>query len=143
MSSASTSRKEKARKNDNFALSPFRPFALSLLSYLHIFPNGQIRSPSLPPYLSLSPSTPSSTTTTKPSPTPHQTHPLPTSLSPIPQTALSPPFQNPPKKKMVKRNIVIAIIVILLFLILAIVGYIIYAIQNQVFGRSPVSDEED
>ena len=46
---------------------------------------------------------------------------------------------------MVKRNIVIAIIVILLFLILAIVGYIIYAIQNQVslFGRSPVSDEED
>lgn len=46
---------------------------------------------------------------------------------------------------MVKRNIVIAIIIILLFLILAIVGYLIYAVQNQVsiFSRPPVSDEEE
>ncbi len=46
---------------------------------------------------------------------------------------------------MVKRNHVIAIIIILLFVILAVVGYAIYAIQNQVslFTRSsPVSDEE-
>jgi len=46
---------------------------------------------------------------------------------------------------MVARNIVVAIIIIVLFVVLAIVGYIIYALQNQVslFGRRrPVDDEE-
>jgi len=45
---------------------------------------------------------------------------------------------------MVKRNIVIAIIIICLFVVLSLVGYAIYAIQNRVslFGRRS-SDEED
>ena len=47
---------------------------------------------------------------------------------------------------MVKRNIVIAIIVIVLFLVLAIVGYAIYAIQNRVSlfaKREKELDEEE
>lgn len=46
---------------------------------------------------------------------------------------------------MVKRNIVVAIIVIVLFVILALVGYAIYAIQNRVsnFNRQRQMDEED
>ena len=46
---------------------------------------------------------------------------------------------------MVKRNIVIAIIIILLFVVLAIVGYVIYALQNQIslFGRQRVLDDEE
>lgn len=46
---------------------------------------------------------------------------------------------------MVKRNIVVAIIIICLFVVLAIVGYAIYAIQNRVslFNRQRQSDEEE
>ncbi len=48
---------------------------------------------------------------------------------------------------MVKRNLVIAIIIIILFVVLAIVGYVIYAIQNRIslFGRRRIVevDEED
>jgi uncharacterized membrane protein len=46
---------------------------------------------------------------------------------------------------MVKRNIVIAIIVICLFLVLAIVGYTIYAIQNRVslFSRRRLTEIEE
>ncbi len=47
---------------------------------------------------------------------------------------------------MVKRNIVIAIIVIVLFVVLAIVGYAIYAIQNRVSlfaKREKELDEEE
>jgi len=46
---------------------------------------------------------------------------------------------------MVARNLVVAIIIIILFIVLAIVGYSIYAIQNQVSPfrrRTPVDDEE-
>ena len=45
---------------------------------------------------------------------------------------------------MVERNIVIAIIIIVLFVVLAIVGYVIYAVQNEVafFGRRRADDEE-
>jgi len=44
-----------------------------------------------------------------------------------------------------QQNITIAIIIIVLFIILAIIGYVIYAIQNQVsiFGRRRMSDEEE
>lgn len=46
---------------------------------------------------------------------------------------------------MVKRNIVIAIIIILLFVILAAVGYVIYAVQNRIslFGRRRIIEVED
>ena len=46
---------------------------------------------------------------------------------------------------MVKRNIVIAIIIIILFVVLAIVGYVIYAIQNRIslFGRRRLAEVED
>jgi len=46
---------------------------------------------------------------------------------------------------MVQRNIVIAIIIIVLFVVLAIVGYAIYAVQNRVsmFNRSRMVDEEE
>ena len=46
---------------------------------------------------------------------------------------------------MVQRNIVIAIIIIVLFVVLAIVGYAIYAVQNRVsmFGPGRVMDEEE
>jgi len=47
---------------------------------------------------------------------------------------------------MVKRNIVIAIIIIVLFLVLAIVGYLIYAVQNRVSlfaKREKELDEEE
>ena len=48
---------------------------------------------------------------------------------------------------MVKRNLVIAIIIIILFVVLAIVGYVIYAIQNRIslFGRRRIVevDEDD
>ena len=42
-------------------------------------------------------------------------------------------------------NITIAVIIIVLFIILATIGYVIYAIQNQVsiFGRRRISDEEE
>ncbi len=46
---------------------------------------------------------------------------------------------------MVRRNLVVAIIIIILFVVLAIVGYTIYAIQNGLsfFGsRRPIDDEE-
>lgn len=46
---------------------------------------------------------------------------------------------------MVKRNLVIAIIIICLFAVLAIVGYIIYAIQNRIslFGRKRIVEVEE
>jgi len=47
---------------------------------------------------------------------------------------------------MVQRNVVIAIIIIVLFVVLAIVGYAIYALQNRVsmFNRTTrVMDEEE
>lgn len=46
---------------------------------------------------------------------------------------------------MVQRNDVIAIIVIVLFAVLAVVGYMIYAFQNQVslFSKRRVIDEEE
>lgn len=46
---------------------------------------------------------------------------------------------------MVRRNIVIAIIIICLFVVLAIVGYIIYAVQNRIslFGRRRIIEVED
>lgn len=46
---------------------------------------------------------------------------------------------------MVQRNLVIAIIIIVLFVVLAIVGYVIYAVQNRVsmFRRGAVLDEEE
>lgn len=47
---------------------------------------------------------------------------------------------------MVKENVTIAIIIIILFLILAIVGFIIYAIQNRMslaFWRRREADEEE
>jgi flagellar basal body-associated protein FliL len=45
---------------------------------------------------------------------------------------------------MVRRNIVVAIIIIVLFVLLAMVGYAIYMIQNRVGGmRGRASDEED
>lgn len=46
---------------------------------------------------------------------------------------------------MVKRNIVVAIIIIVLFVVLAIVGYAIYAVQNRVamFNRNRIMDEEE
>ena len=45
---------------------------------------------------------------------------------------------------MVQENVTIAIIVIVLFVVLALVAYLIYALQNQVsiFGRRRVVDEE-
>jgi uncharacterized membrane protein YsdA (DUF1294 family) len=46
---------------------------------------------------------------------------------------------------MVKRNIVIAIIIICLFVVLSVVGYAIYAIQNRVslFSRRRVTEVEE
>lgn len=47
---------------------------------------------------------------------------------------------------MVQRNIVIAIIIIVLFVVLALVGYAIYAIQNRVSlfaKREKEIDEEE
>lgn len=46
---------------------------------------------------------------------------------------------------MVRRNLVIAIIVILLFVVLAVVGYVIYAVQNRIslFGRRRIMEVED
>jgi len=47
---------------------------------------------------------------------------------------------------MVKRNIVIAIIIIALFVVLALIGYAIYAIQNRVSlfaKREKELDEEE
>jgi hypothetical protein len=46
---------------------------------------------------------------------------------------------------MVKANIAIAIIVICLFVVLAIVGWGIYAIQNRVslFAKKEIIDEEE
>lgn len=46
---------------------------------------------------------------------------------------------------MVRRNLVIAIIVILLFVVLAVVGYIIYLVQNRIslFGRRRLPDVEE
>jgi len=46
---------------------------------------------------------------------------------------------------MVQQNIVIAIIIIVLFVVLAGIGYGIWAVQNQVsfFGRRRMSDEEE
>lgn len=46
---------------------------------------------------------------------------------------------------MVRRNHVIAIIVILLFVVLGIVGYIIYAVQNRIalFGRRRMVEVEE
>ena len=46
---------------------------------------------------------------------------------------------------MVKRNLVVAIIIICLFVVLALVGYAIYTIQNRVslFNRQRVIDEEE
>jgi hypothetical protein len=46
---------------------------------------------------------------------------------------------------MVKANIVIAIIVICLFVVLAIVGWGIYAVQNRVslFAKKEIVDEEE
>jgi uncharacterized membrane protein len=46
---------------------------------------------------------------------------------------------------MVQRNYVIAIIVITLFVVLALVGYAIYAIQNRVslFAKRKEVDEEE
>lgn len=47
---------------------------------------------------------------------------------------------------MVQRNIVVAIIIIVLFVVLAAVGYGIYAIQNQLSmgtrGRREIDEEE-
>jgi hypothetical protein len=45
---------------------------------------------------------------------------------------------------MVKRNIAIALIIIILFVLLAIVGFFIYAIQSGMpFTRGGRDDEED
>lgn len=43
-----------------------------------------------------------------------------------------------------KRNITIAVIIIILFILLAIAGFMIWAMQNHVsiFSRKKVSDEE-
>ena len=45
---------------------------------------------------------------------------------------------------MVQENIAIAIIIIVLFVVLALVAYLIYAVQNQVsiFGRRRVEVED-
>ncbi|MCJ1362735.1 hypothetical protein MMC16_001841 [Acarospora aff. strigata] len=69
------------------------------------------------------------------------------SSSALPSTSsiISPPHPSFASATMVKRNLVVAIIIIILFIVLAIVGYTIYAVQNQVslFGRrKPVDDEE-
>jgi hypothetical protein len=47
---------------------------------------------------------------------------------------------------MVKRNIAIGLIIIILFIVLAIVGFLIYAVQNHVSifsRRKPVDEEEE
>ena len=46
---------------------------------------------------------------------------------------------------MVKRNLVVAIIIIVLFVVLAIVGYAIYAVQNRIslLNRSRMMEEEE
>lgn len=43
-----------------------------------------------------------------------------------------------------KGNITIALIIIILFVVLGIVGYAIYAVQNRVslFAKRPVEDDE-
>lgn len=44
-----------------------------------------------------------------------------------------------------KRNLVVAVIIIVLFVVLAAIGYTIYAIQNRVklFGRKTISEEDE
>ena len=44
-----------------------------------------------------------------------------------------------------KRNLVVAVIIIVLFVVLAAIGYTIYAIQNRVklFGRKALSEEDE
>ncbi|KAL9104252.1 MAG: hypothetical protein Q9163_000800 [Psora crenata] len=43
-----------------------------------------------------------------------------------------------------KRNLVVAVIIIILFLVLALVGYGIYALQNRVsISRKPPSEDEE
>ena len=46
---------------------------------------------------------------------------------------------------MVQENVTIAIIVIVLFVVLALIAYLIYAVQHQVgiFRRKTIVDEED
>ncbi|MCJ1395262.1 hypothetical protein MMC18_008146 [Xylographa bjoerkii] len=70
-------------------------------------------------------------------------HPYPRALPPPPPHLST--FSPPTTATMVQENIVIAIIIIVLFVILAIIGYVIYAIQNQVsiFGRRRIIDEEE
>ena len=48
-----------------------------------------------------------------------------------------------PITKMVRRNIVVAIIIIVLFILLALVGYGIYAIQARVSGLNRRQSDED
>ena len=46
---------------------------------------------------------------------------------------------------MVQRNLVIAIIIIVLFLVIAIIGYIIYAVQDRIglMGNRRMMDDDE